>query len=83
VDPQSPDCFKLSFHINTASKFMKPQFQAKLAAFGLFTLSACGTLALFGCVPMLAHLTESLQKTSAYPVQHSAKPNQLPALLPH
>jgi hypothetical protein len=35
------------------------QFKAKLLSVGLFTVSACGTFALFGCVPVIARIASN------------------------
>jgi hypothetical protein len=45
---------------------MSPQtIKTQLLAVGLFAASACGTLALFGCVPLLAQMTSSHSKFSS------------------
>ena len=41
--------------------------QAKLLAASLFLASACGTFAIFGCVPLLARLTHTPQIASLPP----------------
>jgi hypothetical protein len=52
------------------------QIKAKLLAIGLFTVSAGGTLALFGCVPVIARIATnppfSMDKIEAFLIQQAA-----------
>jgi hypothetical protein len=36
---------------------MSPQLKSRFTAIALIIASTCGTSAIFGCVPLLAHLT--------------------------
>ena len=51
---------------------MSPQLKSRLTAIALIIASTCGTSAIFGCVPLLAHLTSSQSRAAGHPATHSA-----------
>ncbi|NJR39960.1 MAG: hypothetical protein HC781_15490 [Leptolyngbyaceae cyanobacterium CSU_1_4] len=46
---------------------MSPQLKSRFSAIALIIASICGTSAIFGCVPLLAHLTSSQPRSAARP----------------
>ena len=51
---------------------MSPQLKSRFTAIALIIASTCGTSAIFGCVPLLAHLTSSQPRSAVRPAAHSA-----------
>ena len=51
---------------------MSPQLKSRFTAIALIIASTCGTSAIFGCVPLLAHLTSSQPRTAVRPATHPA-----------
>lgn len=49
---------------------MQPQLKSRLTAIALVIASIGGTSAIFGCVPLLAHLTLSPPRSAAHPAVH-------------
>jgi hypothetical protein len=49
---------------------MSPQLKSRFTAIALIIASTCGTSAIFGCIPLLAHLTSSHPQSATRPASH-------------
>ncbi len=49
---------------------MSPQLKSRFTAIALIIASIGGTSAIFGCVPLLAHLTSSQPRSAVRPAAH-------------
>lgn len=49
---------------------MSPQLKSRLTAIALIIASVGGTSAIFGCVPLLAHLTSPHPPSTIRPASH-------------